>query len=131
MADNFVTLGIATLSILAVGSVWTVKAVLRRLETRKIRRKELIARWRSELLCSGAGPLQLPGASGSFPFMLSPAYASLRPYLTKSLRDRLEAERQIMQFIIEDGKIVGTADGYPYTQLAAEIARLERNWGLL
>jgi hypothetical protein len=130
MINNSVTLGIATL-ILAIGSVLVVKAVLQWLEGRKMRRKELIARWRSELLSLGAGPIQFPAASGSFPFMQSPAYASLRPYLTKSLRDSLEAERQIMQFIIEDGKIVGTADGYPYTQLAAEISRLERNWGLL
>jgi hypothetical protein len=121
----------AILAILVGGVLLAFRLTAKRTRERTMQRKEMIAAWRRELLPSGQEAINLPTASGEFSFMRSPAYASLRPHLSKAFRDRLEAERQIIQFIIEDGRIVGVVGDYPYKQLGEEIARVEREWNLI
>jgi hypothetical protein len=121
----------AILAILVGGVLLAFRLTAKRTRERTMQRKEMIATWRRELLPSGQESINLPTASGEFSFMRSPAYASLRPHLSKGFRDRLEAERQIIQFIIEDGRIIGVVGDYPYKQLGEEIARVEREWNLM
>ena len=116
-------------AVLGIGILFVM--VARRLKEKlAMHRKELIALWRRELLPANATPIILPTTSGEFAFMQLPAYKSLRPYLSKSFRERLEAERQIIQFIIEEGRVQGVVGDYPYKQLRDEIARVEREWNL-
>jgi hypothetical protein len=121
----------AILAILASGALLVVRLIAKRTREKIMHRRELIATWRRELLPLGPETINLPTASGEFSFMQTPAYASLRPHLSKEFRDRLEAERQIIQFILEDGRVVGVVGDYPYKQLGEEIARVEREWKLI
>lgn len=118
----------AVLVALAIGAACVVNMMIQRAQAKRRRRQELIAIWRHELLSSNQDPVHLPTPSGGFAFMQLPAYTSLRPHLSKPFRDHLESERQIIQFIIEEGRIVGIAGDYPYKQLADEISRIEREW---
>jgi hypothetical protein len=128
-ADHIIEVG-AVLVALAIGSASAVKVMIKRAQAKRMRRKELIAIWRHELLSSDQDSVHLPASSGGFAFMQLPAYTSLRSHLSKPFRDHLESERQIIQFIIEEGRIVGIAGDYPYKQLADEISRIEREWRL-
>jgi hypothetical protein len=122
--------GFALLAVLAVGTSLAVAILFRRAKNRRIHRKQLIASWRTELFGVGRDSIDLPTSSGGFAFMQTSAYSSLRPHLSKAFRDSLEAERQVMQFVIEEGRIVGLVGDYPYKQLREEIARIEREWKL-
>jgi hypothetical protein len=130
--DQAVVVGLfAVLVIFGSGTLLVIGLIVKRTKEKYMHRKELIATWRRELLPLSQQAISLPTEFGAFPFMHLSAYASLRPHLSKQFRERLEAERQIIQFIIEDGRIVGVVGDYPHKQLMEEIARLEREWKLV
>jgi hypothetical protein len=80
--------------------------------------KELIAKWRDELL-----PLLRPGyAFGSdiqSQFFAVPAFASLQPHLSPQLLSRMRSNTIVV------------GGDFPRRDLIVEIGRLEKRWGLV
>jgi hypothetical protein len=109
---------IAGAGLLANWQQWGLEKRRERLK----RRRELVDSWRNGLLKD----LDLTGYAGSSPgpkykFMETPEYASLRPHLSEKLRSQLE----------QKSLIIGGGSNYPRAELIEEIARKEREWGLI
>jgi hypothetical protein len=98
-------------------SQWGIEKRRQRLQ----RRQSYVDDWRRELLDDWDPTLTLGGNGPNYAFMKKPAYASIRDHLSQDFRATLETKRTIR---------AGGGD-FPRRELIAEIARIEREWGLV
>jgi hypothetical protein len=118
------TLGVA--GIVVLWAKWDIDKRRMRVQ----RRQQLVNAWRAELLPKLQGDQVLGRGTEKYPFMRTPEYASLRPYLKAELLAKLEDPTTHINVHQKDGRITVIGD-FPRKEIIEEIARIERGWKLV
>jgi hypothetical protein len=111
---------------------WGIEKRKKRLQ----RRRELVTGWRLELLPMVASSQDMPeiwGGPKQAKVLISPSYASLRPHLSKEAIKKIEDPT--MGLVLNRGGAPPSesllAYRFPLKIFIDEIARIEREWGLV